>query len=152
MRIVVEWTTKCCFWATYLIEWVKEGNRPQMNPQRAQRLGEFLRHRREELEMSARMLARLVNVRDSTIMRLERGAYAAPAADKLARIAEALKLELADVYALAEYVIPSSLPSFPHYLATRYPLLPQEAVTELHEHFSALIDLNTEAQPEGESI
>ena len=140
MRIVVEWSTWCCFWATYLIKWVKEGNRPIMNPERAQRLGSFLRQRREELGMSARMLARLVDVRDSTIMRLERGVYAAPAADKLARIAEVLELELADVYALAQYVIPSSLPSFPHYLVSRYPLLPQEAVVELQEHFDSLAE------------
>jgi|HubBroStandDraft_1064217.scaffolds.fasta_scaffold26197_2 transcriptional regulator with XRE-family HTH domain len=110
-----------------------------MNPERAQRLGEFLRARRIELGLSARQVARTVDVRDSTIMRLERGAYAAPAADKLARVAGALKLELADVFALAGYVVPKSLPALPHYLKVRYPELADEAIGELHEHLNQLM-------------
>jgi transcriptional regulator with XRE-family HTH domain len=136
---VVEWSTKCCFWANFLVEWVFYGARPNMNQERSKRLGEFLRARREELGLSARHLARAVGVRDSTIMRLERGAYAAPAADKLARITEHLKLELADVFALAEYVVPSSLPSLPHYLRLRYPSLEREAIDELHKHLQQLL-------------
>ena len=136
---VVEWSTKCCFWANFLVEWVFYGARPIMNQERSKRLGEFLRARREELGLSARHLARAVGVRDSTIMRLERGAYAAPAADKLARIAEQLKLELADVFALAEYAVPSSLPALPHYLILRYPELQAEAIDELHEHLQRLL-------------
>jgi len=110
-----------------------------MNQERSERLGEFLRARREELGLSARHLARAVDVRDSTIMRLERGAYAAPAADKLARIAEQLKLELADVFALAEYVVPSSLPALPHYLKLRYPALQDGHIDELHDHLKQLL-------------
>jgi transcriptional regulator with XRE-family HTH domain len=110
-----------------------------MNQERSKRLGEFLRARREELGLSARHIARAVGVRDSTIMRLERGAYAAPAADKLARVAEHLKLELADVFALAEYAVPRSLPSLPHYLKLRYPSLERAAIDELHEHLQQLL-------------
>jgi phage terminase Nu1 subunit (DNA packaging protein) len=72
-------------------------------------------------------------------MRLERGCYVAPAADKLARIAEVLRLELADVFALAEYVIPSSLPELPHYLRARYPKLTEQAIDELHQHLEELV-------------
>ena len=136
---VVEWSTKCCFWANFLVEWVVYGARPIMNQERSKRLGEFLRARREELGLSARHLARAVGVRDSTIMRLERGAYVAPAADKLARIAGQLKLELADVFALAEYAVPSALPSLPHYLRLRYPSLEREAIDELHDHLKTLL-------------
>ena len=136
---VVEWATKCCFWANFLVKWVSKGAKPLMNPERAQRLGEFLRARRIELDLSARQVARTVDVRDSTIMRLERGAYAAPAADKLARIAGALELDLADVFALAGYVVPKSLPALPHYLKVRYPELADDAIGELHEHLNRLI-------------
>jgi len=136
---VVEWSTKCCFWANFLVKWVFYGARPIMNQERSKHLGEFLRARREELGLSARHLARAVGVRDSTIIRLERGAYAAPAADKLARIAGQLKVDLADVFALAEYVVPSSLPALPHYLALRYPELQREAIDELHEHLERLL-------------
>jgi transcriptional regulator with XRE-family HTH domain len=110
-----------------------------MNQERAKRLGQFLRARREELGLSARHLARAVGVRDSTIMRLERGAYAAPAADKLARIAGQLGLELADVFALAEYAVPNSFPSLPHYLKLKYPKLEAAAINELHEHLLQLL-------------
>ena len=110
-----------------------------MNPQRAKRLGDFLRARRLELGLSARYLARAVHVRDSTIVRLERGRFAAPAADKLARIAEVLHLDLADVFAVAEYVIPSSLPALPIYLRIRYPELTEPAITEICEHFTTLV-------------
>lgn len=146
-RIVVEWSTRCCFWATFLVEWVFYG-RPTMNQEQSKRLGEFLRARREELGYSARHLARAVGVRDSTIMRLERGCYAAPAADKLARIAEELRLELADVFALAEYVVPSRLPALPHYLKVRYPVLGREAIEELTDHLERLMSVLADPQPQ----
>jgi len=109
-----------------------------MTPDRAKRLGEFLRARRLELGLSARFVARAVQVRDSTIMRLERGRYAAPAADKLARIAEVLKLDLADVFAIAEYIVPSSLPALPQYLRARYPELTDQAIDQLCASFRHL--------------
>ncbi|MGH7866196.1 MAG: helix-turn-helix domain-containing protein, partial [Candidatus Dormibacteraceae bacterium] len=75
-RRVVEWSTKCCFWANILVKWVFYGVRLTMNHERSKRLGEFLRARREELGISGRHLAEAVGVRHSTIMRLERGVYA----------------------------------------------------------------------------
>jgi transcriptional regulator with XRE-family HTH domain len=110
-----------------------------VNEERAKRLGAFLRARREELGYSARHVARAVDVRDSTIMRLERGAYGAPAPDKLARIAEVLDLDLADVFAIAEYAVPSGFPALPHYLKVRYPSLTQPAIDELREHLERLV-------------
>lgn len=112
-----------------------------MNPERAKRLGAFLRARREDLGFSARHVARAVGVRDSTIMRLERGAYAAPAPDKLARIAKVLELDLSDVFAIAQYAVPDRFPSLPHYLRIRYPSLSEEAVDELREHLEHLIGI-----------
>ncbi len=79
-------------------------------------------------------------------MRLERGVYAAPAANKLARIAEELVLELADVFALAGYAVPSSLPALPHYLKLRYPELQREAIDELDEHLQQLLGPVTSAR------
>ncbi len=111
-----------------------------MNEERARRLGAFLKARREELGYSARYVARAVEVRDSTIMRLERGAYGAPAPDKLARIADVLDLDLADVFAIAEYAVPSRFPAFPHYLKLRYPALSEQAIDELREHLERLVE------------
>ena len=72
-------------------------------------------------------------------MRLERGTYISPAPDKLARIAETLELDLADVFALAEYAVPTGLPALPQYLRLRYPDLSKAAVDELGTHLDHLI-------------
>jgi transcriptional regulator with XRE-family HTH domain len=131
---VVKWSTRGCIPAKVLVEWVFSGVQTVVSQDRARHLGQYLRARREKLGLSARGLARAVGVRDSTIHRLEAGAYGAPAADKLARIAEHLKLDLGDVFALAEYIVPSSLPALPHYLRLRYPALTPHAIKALHEH------------------
>jgi transcriptional regulator with XRE-family HTH domain len=110
-----------------------------MDEKQAKALGELLRSRRKELGMSTHELGRLVGTRNSTIMRLEQGAFAAPRPDKLARIAEALGMSLADVYARAGYLVPDELPTFHAYLPLRYRDLPQTAVDELSKLFEELI-------------
>jgi transcriptional regulator with XRE-family HTH domain len=109
-----------------------------MNPEQAKELGRRLRTRREELELSVRDLERIAGVDNGTIVRIEQGAFAAPAPDKLSRLAEALGLSLADVFALADYAIPSELPSFQPYLRTKYRGLPVEAVEQLDRTFQRL--------------
>lgn len=109
-----------------------------MNPKQAKELGRQLRARREELGLSLRDLEKLTDVDNGTIVRIEQGAFAAPAPDKLSRIADALKLSLADVFALAEYSTPSGLPSFSPYLRTKYRDLPAPAVEELERSFKRI--------------
>ncbi len=76
---------------------------------------------------------------DATIVRIEQGAFAAPRPDKLSRIAEALGLSLADVFALAEYAVPGDLPSFQPYLRSKYRDMPTEAVDDLNKAFERII-------------
>ena len=128
---VVEWSTKGCIFTKVLVKWVILSGTSFMSQDHSRRLGKYLRARREELGLSARAVARAVGVRDSTILRLEAGAYRAPSADKLARLAEQLQLDLADVFAMADYVIPNSLPSLPEYLRLRYPTLTPETMEAL---------------------
>lgn len=109
-----------------------------MNPKQAKELGRQLRARREELGLSLRDLEKLTDVDNGTIVRIEQGAFAAPAPDKLSRIADALKLSLADVFALAEYSTPNALPSFAPYLRTKYRDLPVPAVEELERSFKRI--------------
>ena len=106
-----------------------------MDQEQAKELGRQLRVRRDELGLSVRDLERLTDVDNGTIVRIEQGAFAAPAPDKLSRIAEALGLSLADVFALAEYSAPSELPSFSPYLRSKYRGLPVPAVEELERSF-----------------
>lgn len=110
-----------------------------MEPDQAQRLGQTIRARREELGLSQRQLAAQTGVNDATIVRIERGVFGAPAPDKLSRIAEALDLSLADVFALADYVVPADLPSFQPYLRSRYRELPDEAIEDLDRAFARIV-------------
>jgi transcriptional regulator with XRE-family HTH domain len=121
--------------------------------QRAQELGRKLRTRREELGLSTRRLAEQAGMDDATVVRLEQGAFAAPRPDKLSRIADALGLSLADVFAFAEYVVPGDLPSFHPYLLSKYPDMPQAAIDELLSEFDRITheyDYALEGAQEGE--
>ena len=109
-----------------------------MEPEQAKRLGTYLREARQAKELSARALGELTDINDATIVRFENGHFSAPAPDKLARIAEALGLRLADVFALAEYASPTDLPSLTPYLRTKYGDLPDEA-REAIEKYAARI-------------
>lgn len=108
-----------------------------MNPKQAQQLGERLRQARHDHGMSAVDLAELTDVNDATIVRLENGKIATPAADKLARIAEALGLDVGDIFAMAGYGATSSLPTLPLYLRSKYDL-PPDAMAQI-EHFATKV-------------
>ncbi|TAM95189.1 MAG: XRE family transcriptional regulator [Rhizobiaceae bacterium] len=109
-----------------------------MHLRKAQELGRRLRERRKQLGLSQRELGRRAGVDDATVVRLEQGSFAAPRPDKLSRIAYALNLSLADVFALADYVVPSELPTFTPYLRAKYRKLPPGAVDELERYFDKL--------------
>ena len=109
-----------------------------MDAKQAKRLGKHLRAAREAKGLSARQLGDLVDLNASSIVRIENGEFRSPGADKLARIAEALAINAADVFALAEYSPPSSLPSMTPYLRTKYRDLPDEAVEQI-QRYSARI-------------
>jgi transcriptional regulator with XRE-family HTH domain len=102
-----------------------------MEPDRSAALGQFLRARREKLGLSTRQLSALARVNDVTIVRIERGEFAAPRPDKLSRLADALGVRLSDVFAMADYVAPNELPTLSPYLQVKYPRLPDEAVAAI---------------------
>jgi len=109
-----------------------------MDELQAKELGRRLRARRDELGLSQRDIGKLADLDDATIARIEQGAFAAPRPDTLTRLAEALDLNLADVFALADYVIPTELPTFTPYLRAKYRGLPSAAVKDLERYFDKL--------------
>jgi transcriptional regulator with XRE-family HTH domain len=109
-----------------------------VKPPHPKQLGSQLRARREQLGLTQRQLAKLAGMTDATITRIEQGAIAAPAPDKLSRIAEALDLSLADVFAQADYILPRELPSYAPYLRSKYPQLPDEAIEQLGDSFEQI--------------
>ena len=117
------------------------------NQNKPSELGRQLRARREELGLSTRQLAEQADMNDATIVRIEQGAFAAPRPDKLSRIAEALGLSLADVFALADYAVPDDLPSFQPYLRSKYRDMPAEAVEDLEQGFRADRQASTATSP-----
>jgi transcriptional regulator with XRE-family HTH domain len=101
-------------------------------------LGQVLRARREQFGLSQYGLENLSGVDHSVIGRIESGHIAAPAPDKLTRLAEALRLNVADVFILAGYSVPRQLPSFRPYLRSRYGDLPPEAHERLDAYFQLI--------------
>jgi transcriptional regulator with XRE-family HTH domain len=122
------------FHVNILVKWVLHGDSPTMTAREAKAFGDYLRARREAIGISQGQLARLTQTRDSTINRLEAGTISAPRPDKLTRIAGHLDLNLADVFAMVGYVVPTELPTPIHYLHAKYPDLPQKAIQEIDLH------------------
>src|SRR5207244_12399898 len=98
-----------------------------MSPDQAKTLGEFLREQRAALGLSTRALAARCGIDMATIVRLEQGAFAEPRPDTLRVVAEALGVSPADVFAMADYVVPDELPAFSPYLHRKPRSLPARA-------------------------
>jgi transcriptional regulator with XRE-family HTH domain len=109
-----------------------------MSPEQAKTLGRFLKKQRTALGLSTRALAARSGVDMATVVRLEQGAFAEPKPDTLLAIATELGVSLADVFALADYVIPTELPTFTPYLRAKYRSLPRKAIAELEQYFDDL--------------
>ena len=111
-----------------------------MRPQKdMQRLGGLIRNRREILGLSARKLEDISGLDHSYISKLEKGTYQSVSPDKLTTLAKSLGLNAADLFALAGYQLPDSLPSFGPYLRARYgEELPEGARAALTELFDTL--------------
>ena len=118
-----------------------------MDKDHAVRLGKLIRERRHASGLSTHELGERIGTRNSTIIRLEQGAFAAPSPDKLARIAEVLGMSLADMYAHAGYAVPDDLPGFHAYLPARYRDLPESAIGELVDLFERLVARHGLATP-----
>lgn len=119
-----------------------------MNQRQATKLGSWLRDRRHEAGIGTTQLAKRTGINDATITRIEHGAIASPDPQKLARIAEELDLNLADVYAMAGYAAPKNLPSFQPYLRRKYRDLPDTAIEDLEQAFQQIVKKHG-YQPDG---
>src|SRR3954462_11426399 len=104
-----------------------------MKSSNGQKLGRLIKRRRETLGLSGRQLAEAIGARNSTVVRIESG-ESLPTTTTLTRLAEALELPTADVYAAAGYTVPGDLPSFQPYLRTKYGMR-DEAVADLNRAF-----------------
>jgi transcriptional regulator with XRE-family HTH domain len=83
-------------------------------------LGRVIHRARDKAKLTQRTLAERAGVSHATIWHLECGDFKRPDPDKLQRIAQALGLEIADLFALVGYVPAESLPSFGTYLRVKW--------------------------------
>lgn len=88
-----------------------------------------LRAQRQAMGLSTRKLARLAGLSHSIVVRAEQGQVSTP--NNLARLATILRLDLAELYQLAGYAVPTTLPPLRPYVRLKYKELPTAAVDEL---------------------
>jgi transcriptional regulator with XRE-family HTH domain len=82
-------------------------------------LGEYIRHRREVIGMSIRQLAEQSGYSHGSLSLIENG-LRTPTPETLQRIAEALRVDYEDLYAVGGISLPEKLPELDAYLRTRY--------------------------------
>lgn len=110
-----------------------------MDQGQAKEFGAWLRQQRQAAGLTTYLLAKQTGIDRGTIVRFEQGAMAAPSPEKLARIANAIDVELADIYTMVGYAIPDSLPSYQPYLRRKYGDLPEQAIEDLDRAFAEII-------------
>lgn len=138
---VVKWTSSLFNYALLLIEWMqKQVGKNLMNTTQAAQLGEVLRTRRIQLGMSTFKVAKAAGINQSSVVRFEQGQFAVPHPNKLVRLADALGLNAADLFAMAEYTVPSDLPSLGPYLRTKYPDVPLGTLDRIENYVTAQLD------------
>lgn len=103
-------------------------------------LGQLLKQARDKAGLGTHELGKRAGVQNSTILRIEQGISANPRPDVLRALADALHLDLADVFTAAGYAQPSNYPSFSPYLRSRYADLPRAAQSELEASFGQIVE------------
>ena len=109
-----------------------------MDDERAEHFGAWIAARRTSLGLSVRKAAELAGIDHGYLFRLEHGQYAAPRPDTLVQLAKALDLPLADVFANADYVLPTELPNYVPYLRTKFRDAPAPALDELAKQLARI--------------
>ena len=111
-----------------------------MDETSAKRFGDYLRRHRKDQKLTSRGLAEKAGIDIATLVRLEQGKYRTPRPDTLKGLATALGQPLADVFAMADYVVPYDLPTMTPYLRAKYADLPEEAISSMDAYFQTLLD------------
>ena len=100
-------------------------------------LGEFIKTRRESLNITKADASRKSGLDYSYWVKLEAGIYQMPSPKALDLVADVIDCKPADLYALAGYRIEGELPNFAPYLRSKY-YLPPEAIDQLESYFNFL--------------
>jgi transcriptional regulator with XRE-family HTH domain len=102
---------------------------------RAPLLGNLLKDKRKAAGLSQSELATEIGLSRPYVSRLERGEYANPSPQALARIANRLNISLADLYAITGCTLPGDLPGYTAYLHAKHPGWAEEAIQDLTDYY-----------------
>ncbi len=112
----------------------------------AMRLGSVLRERRQLLGLSLADVSQQTGIHRSVVWRIEEGQVERPAPDRLQRLAKALELPAADLFALVGYSLPAtSLPPLRPYLRAKYGPLPETALADVEAYLQRIAQRYGEA-------
>lgn len=123
-----------------------------MDEQHAQAFGRYLKEHREAMTLTTRALARLAEVDQATVVRLEAGAIREPRPDKLRRLSEALGLNPSETFAQAGYMRAYDLPDLPVYLASKYRELTVAEIDQIEAYVASLLERHGPDVPSIEGV
>ena len=92
-----------------------------MSKSNKKNLGAAITRHRKAKGLTQPQLAEAVGLPKSTVLRIERGEFAAPGAEKLMRISRALDVDFEELFELAGYETPDP-PALPVYLRRKFDL------------------------------
>jgi transcriptional regulator with XRE-family HTH domain len=109
-----------------------------MNAPKPITLGQLIQRRRTELGLSLSEIARRAGIDKGTISLLERGKNTHPTPHVLRSLADGLEMTVADLFASADYLQATELPSLLPYMRAKYQDLPDSAVAEVEQFIQEL--------------
>ena len=121
-----------------------------MNETERTALARAIRDRRQEMELSARELARRAGVDNATIVLLEQGKIPLPRVDTVRSIPQVLNLPLADIYTTINWLPEDALPSLRPYMRAKYAELSEADLAEIERFVNVVSNRNRKGPARGE--
>jgi transcriptional regulator with XRE-family HTH domain len=116
-----------------------------------QQLGVLLKRERERSGLRVQHLANATGIAASTVWRLESGVIIKPRPDHLQRLAQALKIDVEELYVAAGYLTADALPELRPYLRAKYGLT-DEQTGRIEDYLQAVKDANQLPGKEGQHV
>ena len=124
-------------------------NRDKLLPRDLRQLGFSIRDGRERAGWTVRQLAEAAGLVPSTVFRLEKGLIAAPRPNHLQGLAQALQIDVEELYVAAGYLTGDALPELRPYLRAKYGLT-DEQTGKIEGYLQAVRDTNQLPREEGQ--
>lgn len=109
-----------------------------ITPAQAKQLAAILRRHRLQLDLSMRKAALQAGINIATIVSLESGTNLAPQPSTLKAVAEALAIDLNQLYTTLNWLPAQPLPNLAPYMRAKYRDLPETAITEVEAFIADL--------------